>query len=154
MKKIRKKHFVLLEIMIALVLIIFVTFPFLKKPIELLKLQMREFESLECEMLAEESFNEIFTSIFQEEEKWKKYFFQSTLEATTHPLSPKIIQFAKCHPKTIYRSFYFLQESKTKTTKEQEEFKKIQIVLDLSLDKKFKNTYKYLILVKKQKTSV
>lgn len=100
----RKRPFILLEILIALTLVILCAIPLIIQPIKAYRFEMKSLEEVEGERLADWTFSEIKESMLKNSISWDKL---PSLNETTGPflLADGTIQLPGREPKKIKRSF-------------------------------------------------
>lgn len=100
----KKRSFLLLEVLIALSLVILCSVPLVNQPLKLYKKEIKNLETMEMERLADWTFTEVKEILLKNEIPWKKIPAKS--ETTDlFPLPPATIHIPGCNPKTIERSF-------------------------------------------------
>lgn len=145
----RKRPFVLLEVLIALTLLMLCAIPLIVKPIRVYRSEMRVLEEGEGERLADWTFSEIKEMLAKNAIPWEKL---PALKQTTEPfiLSPLPIQVPGRVPKQIQRSFTLYGKGEKQGLHE-EIYKmlyvKIRFEPELSRKKKKENAYLYRIAV-------
>ena len=100
----KKKPFLLLEILIAILLVSLCLIPLIQSPIQSYRAEMRLLEEMEGERLAALSFSCVKEKLFNAEIPWEK--LPSLTEKTASiPLPPITIEIPGAKPKKIERSF-------------------------------------------------
>jgi len=100
----KKQSFLLLEVLIALALVIVCVIPIIVKPIEAYRFEMRTFEEMERERLADWTFSEIKEKLYKNEISWGKI---PSLKKVAGPfvLNPAKIQVPGLKAKCVERTF-------------------------------------------------
>ncbi len=101
----KKRSFVLLEILIALSLVILCIVPLVKQPLQLYKNQMHHLEKMELERLANWTFVEIKEALYQNAIAWDDLPAKN-ITTEPFPLPAATIELPGCKPKTVKRSFF------------------------------------------------
>ena len=143
----KKRPFVLFEVMIALVLLMLCAIPLLTKPIELYRSEMRLLEEGEGERLADWTFSEIKERLLNQQIPWEKLPKQG--ETTKpFPLKSALIYVPSRAPKQIERTFTLYGKGE-KEGKNGETYRmvyvKIHFTPELSRRKKKENIYTYRV---------
>jgi hypothetical protein len=100
----KKKPFLLLEILIALALVLLAAAPLIVQPIHLYKAELKLLEQTEGERLADWTFSEIKESLLKNEIPWEAIPSKRTT-SSPFSLAPVTLQIPGIHPKSIERSF-------------------------------------------------
>lgn len=102
----KKRSFLLLEILIAFSLVTICIIPLVRQPLKLYKEEMECLEKMEMERLADWTFTEVKEILLKKEIPWEKIPAKS--QYTEHfPLPPSTIQIPGCATKKVERSFQF-----------------------------------------------
>lgn len=144
----KKRSFILLEILIALTLVILCAIPLIVKPIHAYRFEMQAFEEMEGERLADWTFSEIKEKMLKNEIPWDKL---PSHKGTTgpFPLEPGSIHIPGRQPKKIERSFtLFGKGEKQGISGETYRMLYVKIAFDPVLSKK-KKIYTYRLPVQK-----
>lgn len=109
----RKRPFILLEILIALTLVILCAIPLIIQPIKAYRFEMKSLEEVEGERLADWTFSEIKEEMLKNSISWDKL---PSLNETTGPFSlvDGTIQLPGREPKKIKRSFMLFGKGEKK----------------------------------------
>lgn len=100
----KKRPFLLLEVLIALLLVILCAVPLVNQPLKLYKKEIKNLETMEMERLADWTFTEVKEILLKNEIPWKKIPAKAETTAL-FSLPPSTIQIPGCTPKKIERSF-------------------------------------------------
>ena len=100
----KKKTFLLLEILIAFVLTTICIVPLVKQPLKLYKDEMAYLQKMERERLADWTFTEIEEILLKNEIPWEKIPAKGE-KTGPFPLPPVVIEIPGCTAKKIERSF-------------------------------------------------
>ncbi|MBI5272373.1 MAG: hypothetical protein HY861_00120 [Chlamydiia bacterium] len=147
----KKQPFVLFEILIALTLVILCAVPLALKPIQLYRSEMRFFEELEGERLADLTFSEIKESLLRNEIPWKDL---PTMNETTEsfPLPSSAIYIPGKEPKSIERSFtLFCKGEKRGIENQVYRLLHVKIALRPQLLRKKEKTYRLAVQLRARK---
>lgn len=102
----KKRAFILLEILIACTLLALCIAPLMQKPIQLYRSQISALENIEKQRLADLAFVEIKEMLLRNQIPWKK--LPTSKEKTIEfPLSLAYFQIPHCSPKPIERRAFF-----------------------------------------------
>ena len=151
----KKRPFILLEVLVALTLVALCAIPLIIKPIRIYRSEMRLLEEGQGERLADWTFSEIKEQLLQNMIPWEKL---PSLQQTTEPflLKPASIFIPGRAPKEIRRSFILYGKGE-KFGDDGEIYRMlhIKIVFDpqLSQRKKRDNFYTYRMIVQRKKES-
>jgi hypothetical protein len=144
----KKRSFILLEILIALVLVALCAIPLIVKPIRTYRFEMKALEEMEGERLADWTFSEIKEEMLKNKIPWEKL---PSYHETSGPFSldPGSIQVPGRKAKKIERSFTLFGKGE-KEGIEGQTYRMIyvKIEFDPALSKK-KKTYTYRLPVQK-----
>lgn len=100
----KKRTFLLLEILIAFVLVAVCAIPLVKQPLKLYKNEMAYLQKMEQERLADWTFTEIKEILLKNEIPWEKIPAKG-VETSPFPLPSVTIEIPGCTSKVIERSF-------------------------------------------------
>lgn len=100
----KKKPFLLLEVLIAFLLVALCAVPLVRQPLKLYRAEMESLEQLEKERLADWTFSEIKELLYKNEIPWEKVPAKGK-ETAPFPLPPSQIDIPGCSPKRMERSF-------------------------------------------------
>jgi hypothetical protein len=100
----KKKPFILLEILIALFLVILCGFPLIKEPLKLYHDEIKQLEKMEKERLADWTFTEIKEILLKNGIPWEKIPAKGE-KSEPFPLLPVKLEIPGSHTRTIDRSF-------------------------------------------------
>jgi hypothetical protein len=139
---VKKRTFLLLEVLIAFVLVTICSIPLVKQPLKLYKDEMEYLEKMERERLADWTFTEIREMLLKNEIPWKKIPAKG-VETAPFPLSPMVIEIPGCKTKVIERSFV-LKGRGQKIGLNDAEFRQIGVYI-------FLNDHKYEFRIPVQK---
>jgi hypothetical protein len=134
----KKRHFLLIEILIALALISLFSFPLLRNPIYFCISQINSLQKIECERMAELTFLEIKLSFLKKEINLKN-IPREEKEALEIPLRPYYLDTLK--NKEVQRSFK-IYSKKEKVSKNDQVFKLVNVTILLQ-PKDLKKPYQY-----------
>ncbi len=146
----KKRPFVLLEVMIALTLVALCAIPLILKPIRVYRSEMQLLEEGEGERLADWTFSEIEEQLLNNSIPWEKL---PALHATTHlfAMSPSAIHVPGRKPKQIERTFTLYGKGE-KDGPNGETYRMIYVTIyfkpELSRRKKKDNVYVYRVIVR------
>lgn len=138
----KKKPFLLLEILIAFFLVALCIVPLVRQPIEVFRAEMTKLEEMEKERLADWTFSEVKEMLLKNEIPWKK-LPEKGEQSSDFLLPPAKVQLPKCHHKTVRRKF-FLTGRGMKMGKNGEEYRQLGIFIDLD-----GKTYQFRLPVQK-----
>jgi len=141
-----KRHFILIEVLIAIALISVFSIPLIRNPIYFCKSQIKSLEKIECERLADLAFLDIKIGIY------KKEISVNNLENRVEDAIkiPFKSYFLDSLQNKEIKSFYKLNSHQTKETPNNEIYKIVKIKLYLQpIDQKKSYTYNYKIVCKK-----
>ena len=139
----KKRTFLLLEILIAFVLVAICLIPLVKQPLKLYRSEMKYLERMELERLADWTFTEIKELLLKNEIPWEKLPQRGELTGD-FPLPGAAIQIPGCPLKGVKRSFK-LKGKGEKTGRHEELYR--QIGVEISLNKQI---YKFRLPIKKE----
>jgi hypothetical protein len=114
----KKKSFLLLEVLIALTLVTISALPLVKEPLHLFKAEFKAFEELEQERLANLAFVEVKEAFYNHKIPWEKIPEKKDTSSPI-PLSPVTIQIPGRPPKTVPCSFTITCTGKKEGLKDQ-----------------------------------
>lgn len=100
----KKRPFLLIEVLIAFLLVTICSVPLVKQPLKLYKDEMEYLEKMERERLADWSFTEIKEILIRNDIPWEKLPIKGA-ETAPIPLSPMTLELPGCRKKLIERSF-------------------------------------------------
>lgn len=100
----KKKPFLLLEVLIALSLVLICAIPLVKQPLKLFRDEMVHLQKMELERLADWTFTEIKEILLKNEIPWKKIPLKYG-ESGPFDLPSTTIAIPGCSPKEIERTF-------------------------------------------------
>ena len=149
----KKRPFVLLEILVALTLVALCAIPLIIKPIRIYRSEMRLLEEGEGERLADWTFSEIKEQLLQNMIPWEKL---PSFQQTTEPflLKPVSIFIPGRAPKEIRRSFTLYGKGE-KAGEDGEVYRMLYVKIafdpQLSQRKKRENLYAYRTIVQRKK---
>lgn len=151
----KKRPFVLLEVIIALTLVALCAIPLILKPIRVYRSEMRSLEEGEGERLADWTFSEIKERLLKNEIPWEKL---PALNETTPPflMSSSTISVPGRKPKRIERAFTLYGKGEKQGIGGEIYrmiYVKIHFSPELSRRKKKENTYVYRISVRRMPKS-
>jgi hypothetical protein len=98
----KKRTFILLELLIACTLLTLCAVPLMRKPIELYQTQIKILEEFEKQRLADAAFAEIKIHLLTNQIAWEK-LPSKTAKVKTRTLAPVSMQIPYCKPKSIKR---------------------------------------------------
>ena len=98
----KKRTFILLELLIACTLLALCAAPLMRKPIELYQMQVRTLEEVEKQRLADRAFAETKVHLLTNKIAWDK-LPSKTAKVKTRSLPPAIMQIPHAAPKEIKR---------------------------------------------------
>ncbi len=129
----KKRQFLLLEILIGFTLVTVCIVPLVKSSIVLYRSELKRLESIEQERLADWTFTEVKEKLLKNEIPWEQL---PDLNKTTHPfpLPDRTIQIPGSKIKTIHRNFTLRGKGK-KMGKNNEEYRNLYITISLNEDK-------------------
>jgi hypothetical protein len=145
---VKKRAFILLEVLIALTLVMLCAFPLIVKPLYNYRYEMQALEEMERERLADWTFSEIKEQMLKAAIPWEKL---PSHNVTTGPFSmePAAIQVPGRAAKRIERSYTLFGKGKKVGVKgEVYRMIYVKIVFDPVLPKKEK-TYTYRLIAQK-----
>ena len=150
---VKKKSFLLLEILIGLVLIELIAIPLLKKPITAYRAEIRFFEDAEGERLADIAFLEIKEKLITNAIPWEA--LPGPGEAKHFSLPPTILQIPGFPPKEIQRAYTLkCHKRHERTGKNQELYRFLHVEIELHPYLKRKKSTQKKEIPYKYKTSV
>lgn len=100
----KKKPFLLLEVLIALALVLLAAVPLIVQPIRLYRAELKLLEQVEGERIADWTFSEIKESLLKNEIPWEKIPSKDHTSAS-FALAPVELQIPGVRAKSIQRSF-------------------------------------------------
>jgi hypothetical protein len=100
----KKKTFLLLEILIALMLVVLCATPLIVEPVRLYRTEMKRLEEVEAERLANWTFSEIKEKLLKHEIPWKMLPIKEG-PSIAYPLEAAPLQIPGRSAKIIHRSF-------------------------------------------------
>jgi hypothetical protein len=138
----KKKPFLLLEILIAFFLVSLCIVPLVRQPLSLYQSELKRLEEMEKERLADWSFTEVKERLLKNEIPWEKIPAKSE---TSGPFSlpDALIQLPGCASKIIKRTFILTGRGQ-KPGKDEAEYRQLGIYIYLGKDK-----YAFRLPVKK-----
>lgn len=141
----KKRHFLLIEILIAFVLITLFTFPLIRNPIYFCKSQLQTLQKIECERLADLTFLDIKLAFIKKQINLKN-IAKYQKEAQIFTLRSDHLEEFK--NKEVKRS-YKLYSKRVKQTQADETYKLVYVKVFLQPDGlKKPYCYKYKIVIK------
>jgi hypothetical protein len=140
----RKRNFLLLEVLIALSLLTICLVPLVKQPLKLYKKEIEHLEDLELERVADWTFMEVKEMFLKGEISWNRLPDHIWGETQAFALSPTQIQIPGCQPKTFKRSFTLITRGE-KVGKNDEIYRQIYVKIFLN-----KQRYEFRIPVEKK----
>lgn len=145
----KKRTFVLFEILIAFLLVALCVVPLVSQPLKLYRSELKFLEQLERERLADWTFSEIKELLLKNEVPWEKIPSKG-VKTAPFPLPSANIQIPGCKPKTVQRSFT-LHCKGEKTGLHDEIYRTILVDIHFSpaLISEKKSHYTFRILVQK-----
>lgn len=145
----KKKPFLLIEVLIALFLVTLVAIPLLTKPIFMYRSEMSALEEMERERLATESFVEIQETLLNNRIPWEKLPKEG--EESSFRLPSRFISLPESEPKLIERSFALqCHKGKEKEGQNNELYRLLTVKISFSPPLKKKSSpYVYSVVVKK-----
>jgi len=138
----KKRPFLLLEILIAFFLISLCIVPLVKKPLALYRSELKQLEEIEKERLADWTFSEVKEILLKNEIPWAKI---PNKDETTDPfpLADGVIELPGCKAKTIQRTFTLHGNGK-KAGKDGADYRQLGIYVKLD-----ESEYEFRLPVKK-----
>jgi len=100
----KKRTFLLIEILISFMLVAICIVPLVKQPLKLYREEMSRLEQIEKERLADWTFTEIKEMLLKNEIPWEKIPTRG-VESTVFPLPSSKIEIPGCTPNFVKRSF-------------------------------------------------
>ena len=100
----KKRSFLLLEVLIAFTLATICSIPLVKQPLRLYKEEITFLVKMERERLADWTFTEIKEILLKNEIAWEK-LPQMGKNTAPFPLPPALIEIPGCRPKKVERTF-------------------------------------------------
>ncbi len=147
----KKRSFLLLEVLIAFLLVAICSVTLVRQPLLIFSSEMKALEQMERERLAEWTYTEVKESLLKLEIPWEKLPGKNN---KTQPISlpSATIEIPGCKPKTIERSFV-LSCMAEKTGLQEEIYRNYHLFIDFSppLSKKKPDQYKFRIQIQKKK---
>lgn len=138
----KKKPFLLLEILIAFFLVSLCAVPLIRQPLEMVRTEIKKLEEMEMERLADWTFTEVKEMLLKNEIPWKK-IPEKGEKSALFTLPPAKIQLPKCKPRTIRRKFELTGRG-MKTSKKGDEYRQLGIYIHLE-----KKVYQFRMPVQK-----
>ncbi len=126
----KKKPFLLLEILIAFLLVAVCAVPLVTQPLKLYRAEMKFLEQMERERLANWTFSELKEKLLKNEIPWGK-IPQKGMKGQPIPLPPAFIQIPGCAPKKVERTFTLMCKGEKKGLKE-EIYRLLYVRIDFS----------------------
>ncbi|PIS02318.1 MAG: hypothetical protein COT85_06005 [Chlamydiae bacterium CG10_big_fil_rev_8_21_14_0_10_42_34] len=126
----KKRSFLLLEVLFAFTLVIVCAVPLVKQPLKLYRSELEYLEKMELERLADWTFTEIKESLLKNEILWEKIPTKNEKSAL-FPLSAKTIEIPGSKNKQIKRQF-FLKCRGEKRGKKDEIYRQLGICIYLN----------------------
>lgn len=149
--KLRKKNFLLLEILICLALICLCLSPLIETPLQAYKSVIENLEEIERQNLAISTFAEIEMKLLNNDIDWKKIPSEGQT-SEEFLLSDEVLSIGDIKQSTVTRSFTISCNKKGEKISSHDEIVRIlNINISLSNTNKPKNIYKFKTLVKKRK---
>ncbi len=139
----KKKPFLLLEVLIAFLLVVICIVPLVRQPLMLYRAEMEHLEVMELERLADWTFTEVKEMLLKNEVPWEK-IPRKDARTSEFPLTDVILQIPGCPPKTIHRGFY-LQGKAEKIGNQNQIYRQIWIQVSLN-----KHIYTFRMPVEKR----
>lgn len=139
----KKRPFVLLEILIAFMLVAICAIPLVRQPLWFFRKEVASFELIEKERMADWTFTEIKESLLKNEIPWDKIPAKGI---TTAPfrLPPATLQIPNCKKTPVKRSFTLLCKGE-KPGRNDEIYRSLEIMVSLD-----DNKYKFRIPVQRK----
>ncbi len=131
----KKRTFLLLEILIALFLVSLCILPLVQYPLRMLKIEREKLEEMEKERMADWTFSEVKELLLKNEIPWEKIPKKGET-SPPFPLPDLLLQLPGCKPKKIARSF-FLKGQAMKLGKSGEDIRQIYIHINLGGGKNY-----------------
>lgn len=100
----KKRSFVLLEILIACTLLTLCIAPLMRKPVELYRTQMQALQAIEKQRLADLAYADVKVLLLNNQIRWEHLPTKSDVERE-YPLPPAIVQIPYCDPAPLERKF-------------------------------------------------
>ncbi len=149
----KKKPFLLLEILIAILLVSICLVPLIHSPLQSYRAEKRLLEEMEGERLADWSFSEIKEKLLRNEIPWEK-LPKAGGQTGPFPLPPAPIEIPGSQPKKIERTYFLSCAKRGEKEGLQGEILrilKVDIAFEprLSQRKKRKSDYSYRLIVRK-----
>lgn len=141
--KIKKKSFLLLEVLIGFTLILCFIFPLIKFPHYLFKSEKNQLNAIEFERIANYGFTEIITKLYTNEIKWKDLQVKNGKDAAWHILP----NYPLSNQTTIKRDYQLIHKEE-KISPNQSNYIKLRIRQRFYFNKKF-TFYSYFVILKK-----
>lgn len=145
----KKRSFILIEILLAFVLVTICSIPLIRQPLKLYRLEIETLEQIERERLADWTFSEIKEKLFKNEISWEK-IPQKNEKTAPFRLPSVSLHIPGCPKKTVERQFT-LQGKGEKVGPQGEIYRtlKIEILFTPSLLTKKTSSYPYRLIVKR-----
>ena len=136
----KKRSFVLLEVLIAFSLIFICVIPLIQQPLRLFRTEWQRLEEMETERLAAWTFSEVKEKLLNGEFSWDQ-IPEKKKKSPSYTLADGWIEIPGAVPKKVIRKFY-LTGKKEKTGLQNEVIRKIEISIVLNGKK-----YQYFVPV-------
>ncbi|HSX27119.1 MAG TPA: hypothetical protein VLE89_08970 [Chlamydiales bacterium] len=140
----KKRTFLLLEVLIALLLVICCAVPLVTQPLILFRKEVKTLEEVEQERLANWTFTEIKEKLFKNEISWERLPSKG-ITSPSFPLPPIALQIPGCNSKPMARS-YTLSCSGEKTGTHEETYRSFLVRIAIGNKKK----YSYRLIVQRK----
>lgn len=140
----KKRTFLLLEILIAFVLVAICLIPLVKQPLKLYKEEIAYLERMEQERLADWTFTEVKEMLLKNEIPWEKIPAKGGI-SKPFSLPPATLQLPGCPTKTIQRTF-ILQGKGEKIGLQDQTYRQLTIHILLN-----KQIYKFKLPIQQKK---
>ncbi len=126
----RKRAFLLLEILIAFVVVEICLIPLVKQPLKLYKEEMNYLETMEMERLADWTFMEVKEILLKNELPWEKIPTRDA-DSPRFSLPPASLSITGNKPKAVQRS-YFLRGRAEKTGRDGTIYRQLGVYIFLN----------------------
>lgn len=147
----KKRSFILIEILLAFVLVTLCSIPLIRQPLQLYRLEMRRLEQMERERLADWTFSEIKEKLFKNEIPWEKIPLKNK-KSGPYSLPCAYIRIPGCPEKQIERRFT-LKGKREKLGPQEELYRALDVHIEffprLSLPKKKQESFCYRLIVRR-----
>ncbi len=145
----RKRGYLLLELMIALMLVMLCAVPLVRNPLKLLKGEISNLERAELQRIAQVHFAEIKAKLYQDEIKWE--LLTKDVPPNTAPADFEETVTIHLTKERKFRKKVYFGTLKEKEGKEKEELRliKVKIGFERVENKKNKCMFEWLVFVKK-----